>query len=81
MAAREVKAWTDAFDFIQMLRMRHQPLQKAQGKTMDNRVNPADLNALERHILKQALRHAREVQRRMTLDYVLQGDRKIMPKH
>ena len=81
VAAREVNAWTDAFAFIQMLRLRHQPLQKAQGKTMDNRVNPADLNAPERHILKQALRQAREVQRRMTLDYVLQGDRKIMPKH
>ena len=71
VAAREVKAWTDAFDFIQMLRMRHQHLQKAQGKTMDNRVNPADLNALERHILKEALRQARELQRRMTLDYGL----------
>ena len=54
-----------------MLRMRHQRLQKAQGKTMDNRVNPADLNALERHILKAALRQARKVQRRMTLDYGL----------
>jgi CBS domain-containing protein len=54
-----------------MLRMRHQRLQKAQGKTMDNRVNPADLNALERHILKEALRQARKVQRRMTLDYGL----------
>ena len=71
MAAREVKAWTDAFAFIQMLRLRHQHLQKAQGKTMDSRVNPADPNALERHILKQALRQARELQRRMTLDYGL----------
>jgi CBS domain-containing protein len=51
-----------------MLRMRHQRLQKAQGKTMDNRVNPADLNALERHILKAALRQARELQRRVALD-------------
>jgi hypothetical protein len=46
-----------------MLRLRHQHLQKAQGKTMDSRVNPADPNALERHILKQALRQARELQR------------------
>ena len=52
-----------------MLRLRHQHLQKAQGKTMGHRVNPADLNALERHILKEALRQARELQRRMTLDY------------
>lgn len=71
MAARKVKTWTDAFAFIQILRLRHQHLQKAQGKTMDNHVNPADLNALERHILKKTLRQAHELQRRMTLDYGL----------
>jgi CBS domain-containing protein len=71
LAAREVQAWTEAFDFIQMLRMRHQHLQNAQGAPMDNRVNPADLNALERRILKEALRLARELQRRIALDYGL----------
>ena len=71
LAAREVQAWTDAFDFIQMLRMRHQHLQDTQGEAMDNRINPADLNALERRILKEALRQARELQRRLALDYGL----------
>lgn len=71
LAAREVQAWAEAFDFIQMLRMRHQHLQNSQGAPMDNRLNPADLNALERRILKEALRQARALQRRLALDYAL----------
>jgi CBS domain-containing protein len=71
VGARELRAWTDAFEFIQALRLRHQHAQLAAGTAMDNFVNPADLNALERRILKEALRLARELQRRLALDYGL----------
>lgn len=67
--AAEIRAWIEAFDFVQAMRLRHQHLQHAQGAAMDNRVNPDDLNALERRILKEALRQARELQRRLALDY------------
>ena len=68
---REVKAWIDAFQFIQVLRLRHQHMQNMQGLPMDNLVDPDDLNQLERRILKEALRQARELQHRLALDYRL----------
>ncbi len=71
VGTRELRAWADAFEFIQALRLRHQHAQQAAGTAMDNFVNPAELNALERRILKEALRLARELQRRLALDYGL----------
>ena len=71
IAAREVQAWTEAFGFIQILRLHHQQAQNLQGAEMDNRVKPDELNALERRILKEALRQARDLQRRLALDYAL----------
>lgn len=68
---REVQAWVDAFQFIQVLRLRHQYTQSVQGQAMDNRINPDDLNQLERRILKEALLCARELQKRLMLDYQL----------
>jgi CBS domain-containing protein len=68
---REVMAWIEAFQFIQVLRLRHQHMQNLQGLAMDNRMNPDDLNQLERRILKEALLQARELQNRLALDYRL----------
>jgi len=68
---REIGAWIDAFQFIQVLRLRHQHMQDLQGLALDNRLDPDDLNQLERRILKEALRQARELQNRLALDYRL----------
>lgn len=68
---REVQSWVDAFQFIQVLRLRHQHTQSLHGQAIDNRINPDDLNQLERRILKEALFCARELQQRLTLDYRL----------
>ena len=68
---REIEAWIEAFQFIQVLRLRHQHLQDLQGQTMDNRINPDDLNQLERRIFREALRQARKLQNRLALDYRL----------
>jgi len=65
----EVEAWLSSFHFIQMLRLRGQHEENQAGRAMDNRINPDDLNDLDRRILKEAFRQARKVQSRMALDY------------
>jgi len=69
--AEEVEAWCDAFDFIQLLRMRAHQKQESQGLTLDNHINPDTLNDLDRRILKEAFRQARKLQTRLALDYQL----------
>jgi len=71
VSEREVKAWIDSFQFIQVLRLRHQHIQHLRGVAMDNIINPDDLNQLERRILKEALRQVRALQSRLALDYRL----------
>ena len=46
-------------------------LPQREDHAMDNRINPDDLNQLERRILKEALLCARDLQKRLTLDYQL----------
>ena len=65
----EVEAWLSSFYFIQMLRLRGQHEENQAGQEMDNRINPDDLNDLDRRILKESFRQARKVQSRMALDY------------
>jgi CBS domain-containing protein len=65
----EAEAWCDAFDFIQLLRMRAHQKQASQGLTLDNHINPDTLNDLDRRILKEAFRQARKLQQRLALDY------------
>jgi CBS domain-containing protein len=43
--------------------------QGAQAGT--NRIDPEDLNDLDRHVLKEAFRQARRLQNRLALDYRL----------
>ncbi|UCH53014.1 MAG: CBS domain-containing protein [Pseudomonadota bacterium] len=71
VSASEVDAWCDAYDFIQLLRLRRHRAQDAKGEPLDNYVNPDELNDLDRRILKEAFRQARKVQSRMALDYQL----------
>jgi CBS domain-containing protein len=66
----DVEAMIDGFYFIQMLRLRHQKdLGGATGGA--NRVDPEDLNELDRHILKEAFKQARNLQDKLRLDYRL----------
>ncbi len=65
----EVEAWLSAFFFIQMLRLHGQHQEMQEGRAMDNRVNPDELNDLDRRILKESFRQARKVQARLALDY------------
>ncbi len=63
----EVTAWIDAFQFLQLMRLR---VQHAAVDTGDaNRLDPTTLSDLDRRILKEALRLARTVQQRLEIDY------------
>jgi CBS domain-containing protein len=69
-SADDAAAIIDSFYYIQLLRLRHQ--HELQGQSQGaNRIDPDDLNELERHILKQAFRQARKLQTRLRLDYQL----------
>ncbi len=58
----EVEAWVAAFHFIQLLRLRHQHTAQLKGETVSNRIDPGQLNDLDRRILKEAFRQARKLQ-------------------
>jgi CBS domain-containing protein len=65
MPAAEIDAVTEAFYFIQLLRLR------ASDSGTLNRVNPDSLNEVDRRILKECFRQARKLQTRLALDYQL----------
>jgi CBS domain-containing protein len=71
MGTGETEATVDAFLVIQQLRLRHQASQDVLTEDNANRINPDELNELERHILKESLRLARKLQQRLALDYQL----------
>lgn len=67
----EAAAVIDAFNFVQLLRLRHQHASQTQGHAGDNLIRPDELNEVERRILKEAFRQARKLQQRLKLDYQL----------
>ena len=70
--ADEAAAWGDAYAFVLLQRTRtRQAQQQAERHPADNRLNPHDLNELDRRILKEAFRQARKLQSRLKLDYQL----------
>ncbi len=70
MPREEIEAMVESFHYIQLLRLRHQ-LQDDSNGANPNRIAPDVLNELDRRILKEALRQARKLQRRIALDYQL----------
>ncbi|MDP2783584.1 MAG: DUF294 nucleotidyltransferase-like domain-containing protein, partial [Sulfurimicrobium sp.] len=70
--AAEVEGWIVALHFIQLLRLRHQhEFSGAEEEGAANRINPDQLNDLDRRILKEAFRQARKLQARLAMDYHL----------
>jgi CBS domain-containing protein len=72
----EIDALIDAFYFIQAQRLRKQaraPEARAGGRSaaedLANRIDPDQLNAFEQSALKEAFRQARQLQRRIELDF------------
>ena len=71
ISPEEVAATVEGFNFIQMLRLRHQHFEQEHGRPGDNFVRPDELNEVERRILKESFRQARKLQARLKLDYQL----------
>ncbi|OOZ39345.1 prohead protease [Solemya pervernicosa gill symbiont] len=67
----DVAAWKEAYDYIQLLRMRGHQKQAQAGNELSNRVDPDTLNELDRRILKEAFRQGRKLQSKITLEYQL----------
>ena len=65
----DVEAIIDGFFFLQQLRLRVQQAGTPVG--LANRVDPEQLNELDRFVLKQALKQAQKLQNRIQLDYRL----------
>jgi len=65
----EVSAFIDSFFFLQQLRLRVQ--QEGTPMGMANRIDPEQLNELDRFVLKEALKQAKKLQTRIQLDYHL----------
>ncbi len=68
MGTHEVEAAVQAFNLLQLLRLRTQ-LATDVKPGGENRIDPATLNHLDRRFLKEALRHARRIRHRLELDY------------
>ncbi len=68
---QDVAAWTDAYDYIRMLRLRLNERQSIANEPLGNRVDPAQLNELDRRILREAFKEARRLQAKLALDYQL----------
>lgn len=66
-----VESWVEAYQYIQLLRMRKHRQQTKSGKELNNFLDPDELNELERRILKEAFRQARKIQTKLALDYQL----------
>jgi CBS domain-containing protein len=60
-----------AFFFLQRIRLLHQARLEALTPERANRIDPEDLNELDRRTLKAAFRIGRDLQQRLALDYQL----------
>ena len=67
----DVDSWIEAYDFIQLLRMKQHKEQLAQGVPIHNHIDPDSLNELNRRILKEAFRQARKLQSYLEREYQL----------
>jgi CBS domain-containing protein len=69
----QVNAWADAFSFLQSLRIHHQfELQRFGGRS-HNRLNPYELNNLDRKFFLESLRQAGKLQKQLAMDFGIRG--------
>jgi CBS domain-containing protein len=68
LPATEYGAWVGGFEFLQILRLRIQ-LDSQALPDSPNRIVVANLNNIDRRILRESFRVARQLQQRLQLDY------------
>jgi signal-transduction protein with cAMP-binding, CBS, and nucleotidyltransferase domain len=64
----ESKGWLTAIDHLQMLRLRRQILSDADSENA-NKIPLAELNGLDRQMLKLAFKAIRDLQKRLEMDH------------
>jgi len=72
--AQEARTWAEAFEFLQMLRLRVQ-IERTDGRRNGDADNPnlvdlGQLSDIDRRVLKEVFRVGRTLQQRMELDYM-----------
>jgi CBS domain-containing protein len=67
----DTEAYIEAFHFIQLMRLRLQHLDLKDGGVGNNRIYIKRLNQLDRRILKEAFKQAKNLQQRLKLSYQL----------
>lgn len=65
----DVNAWMDAFSFLQSLRIRHHFELHRNGAKSHNRLNPYELNNLDRKFFLESLRQAGKLQKQLSADF------------
>ncbi len=65
----EVESVIDAFEFIQLLRLRAQLREGGERRANPNLVAVAEIGEIDQRILKEAFRQIRRTQKRLELDY------------
>jgi CBS domain-containing protein len=68
----DLRDWSDAFGYLQMLRLRTQhrsDVDATARPSNPNLVPLASLSSLDRRVLKEALRQVRKIQQRLAVDY------------
>ncbi len=71
VSPQDAEAWSEAFLFIQLLRLRLHHDQCERGEPLSNKVDPDSFNNLDKRILKEAFRQARKLQTKLALEYQL----------
>lgn len=64
-------AYAEAYHFIQQIRMQQHQQQARNGLAYSNRIDPAELNHLDRRILRESFRQAQRLQASLTFRYQL----------
>ena len=71
LSPADVEAFQRSLAFIQLLRMGEHQRQAAAGEPMHNRLDPSQLNPMDRRILKEAFREAKRLQKKLEVRFQL----------
>lgn len=71
MEPKDGEAYEEAYHFIQQTRMQQHQQQSRDGLPFSNRLDPQDLNHLDRRILRESFRQAQRLQGSLALRYQL----------
>tara|TARA_R110001592_G_scaffold87414_2_gene258207 strand:- start:7679 stop:9613 length:1935 start_codon:yes stop_codon:yes gene_type:complete len=69
--AKDADAYEEAYHFIQLIRMQQHQRQDREGRPFSNRIDPDNLNHLDRRILRESFRQAKRLQASLALRYQL----------